>query len=163
MMRSDALNSHCYPVRTEMIAMKHIQTSQFCSTDESKLKEFLVDKTLQHSWSTDKDESKSIIVNKFSTEEDESECVINKQKDSNNETEYEESSVTYYVLIYSNVFECGRNVFNRIIMSYEQVCMANPRDNYYTKMLETLIYHNDCCNGPISSEKILQAFGRAMA
>ena len=45
----------------------------------------------------DKDESKGIIVDECSTEEDESEWVhrnINKQKDAKNEAEYEESSVT---------------------------------------------------------------------
>ena len=43
-----------------------------CSTDESKLNEFLVDKTLSQIFYTDKDESKGIIVDEFSTEEDKS-------------------------------------------------------------------------------------------
>ena len=42
--------------------MKHIPTSYVCSTDESELKEFLVDATLSQSCSTDKDESEGIIV-----------------------------------------------------------------------------------------------------
>ena len=62
----------------------------------------------------DKSESKGIIVNKCSTDEDESECGLNKQKDANNETEYDESPVTYNVTIYFNVFECGRNILNRL-------------------------------------------------
>ena len=43
MMRADALNLHIYPVRTEMTATKQIPNSHVCSTDKSKLKEFLVD------------------------------------------------------------------------------------------------------------------------
>ena len=46
MMRSDALNSHVYPVRTEMIDMKQIPTSHICDTDERKLKEFPLNKIL---------------------------------------------------------------------------------------------------------------------
>ena len=58
-----------------MTATKTIPTLHICSTGEIKLKEFLVDKTLSQIFSTDEDKSKGIIVNKFSTEEDESECV----------------------------------------------------------------------------------------
>ena len=43
MMKSDALNLHVYPVRTEITSTNQIPTSHVCSTDESKLKEFLVD------------------------------------------------------------------------------------------------------------------------
>ena len=46
MMISDSLNLHVCPVRTEMTATKHILISQVCSTDESKLEELPVDKTL---------------------------------------------------------------------------------------------------------------------
>ena len=52
MMRADALNSHVYPVRTEMTGTKQIPISNICSTE--------------------KDESKSIIVDDSSTEESES-------------------------------------------------------------------------------------------
>ena len=69
MMRVDALNSNNYPVRTEMIGTKQILTSHVCSTDDSELKEFLVDKTLSQSCSTDEDESKGIIFAKCPTEE----------------------------------------------------------------------------------------------
>ena len=72
MMRSDALNSHIYRVRTEMTAMKQITTSHVCSTDDTELKEFLVEFFLSYICSTDKDESIGIIVDKCSTEEDES-------------------------------------------------------------------------------------------
>ena len=71
-MRADALNSYIYPVGTDVTATKYIPTSHVCSTYESGLKEFLVGKTLSQICSTEKDESKGIIVDECSTEEDES-------------------------------------------------------------------------------------------
>ena len=61
--RADALNSHVYPVRTEMTVTKQITISHVCSTYRSVLEEFLVDDHSLQVWSTDKDESKGIIVN----------------------------------------------------------------------------------------------------
>ena len=71
-----------------------------------------------------------------------------------NDTKYEEYPVTYDVIIYFNVLECGWRILNRLDMLYERVCMATLRDEYYTKMLETLIDHNDCHNAPLYSEKL---------
>ena len=68
------------------------------STDERKSKDFLIDETLLHVCSTDKEREKGMIINEISTEESESEWVhksINKEKDANNEAEYEKPSVTY--------------------------------------------------------------------
>ena len=48
-------------------------------------------------------------------------------------------------------------------MSYEQACIDTPRDEYYTKMLETIIDHNDRHNAPLSSEKILESVSGVMA
>ena len=62
MIRADALNSHIYPVRMEMTATKNIPTSYICSTGERKLKELPVGKTLLQICSTDKGESKGIVV-----------------------------------------------------------------------------------------------------
>ena len=69
-MRVDALNSDNYPARIEMTVKKQIPTLHVFSTDKSKLKEFLVDETLSQICSTDKDESKGIIIDECSTEED---------------------------------------------------------------------------------------------
>ena len=102
----------------------------------------------------EKDELKGIIVDKCSTEEDESECIpkyINKQKDSNNEAEYEESSVTDEVQSYFNIFKCGKNIFNILDVTYDQACMANPREKYYTKLLRTVIDYNNHHNAPLSN------------
>ena len=70
MLISDVLNSHIYPVGTEMTGTKHIPVLHVCSTDKRELKEFLVNKTILQICSAYKDESKVIIVDKFSTEED---------------------------------------------------------------------------------------------
>ena len=110
-----------------MTGTKQIPTSHFYSKDKRELKEFLVEKTISQICYTDKDESKIIIVDEFSTKEDESEWVhknIHKQKYENNEEEYEEYSVTYEVTSYFNIFECGKNILNRIDVTYEQACMA---------------------------------------
>ena len=66
--------------------------------------------TLLQSCSTDKDEL-------CSTEEDKSECTITKQKDANIEVTYDVSN--YFNAF--NVFECGRNILDRLDVSYERV------------------------------------------
>ena len=54
-----------------MTGTKQIPTLHVCSKDESQLKEFLIEKTLLQIYSTDKDKSKTIIVDDYSTKEDE--------------------------------------------------------------------------------------------
>ena len=87
-------------------------------------------------------------------EEDESECVINRQKDANSETQYEESPVTHDVPIYFNVFECGRKLLNRLDVSYERACMATPKEEYWTKILEAPVNYNDYNNESFPNKKI---------
>ena len=53
---------------------------------------------------------------------------INKQKDTKNDAEYEESSVPDELPIYFNIFKCGRNILNRLDMTYEQACMAIQKE-----------------------------------
>ena len=72
-------------------------------------------------FSTDEDESKGIIINNFSTEEDKSECAINKQRDA-------QKWVTYNVPRYFNVFECERNILDILDVSYERACIATARE-----------------------------------
>ena len=52
---------------------------------------------------------------------------------------------------------------NRLDVAHERACMATPRDEYYTNMLETLINHNYRHSAPLSSEKIRQSVIRVMA
>ena len=68
MMRSDALNLHIYPVRTEITATKQITTLHVYSSYKSELKEFLVEENLSQICSTNEEKSKGIIVNECSTE-----------------------------------------------------------------------------------------------
>ena len=42
-----------------------------------------------------------------------------------------------------NLFDCGENLMNRLDATCKQVCMANPRDKYYSKLHKTLTDYND--------------------
>ena len=129
-MRADALNLHVYPAGTEMTGTKQIPTSHVYYKDESELKEFLVDENLSQICSRDKDESKGIIVDAYSTKGGRIRMrsqKINKQKNAKNKAEYEEHSVTDEVPSYFNIFECGRNILNIIDVIYERACMATQK------------------------------------
>ena len=130
---------------------------------KSESEEFLVEETLLQVYSTDEDESKSIIVVESSTEESESECVhknINKEKYVKSDTDYEEPTVTDYPVFkepnYFNMFECGNIILNMIDAMCERVCMATPKDKYHTKMYKTLVDYNERNDAPVSNEKIQQ-------
>ena len=162
-MRADALNLENYPVRTEITASKQIPISHVFSTDGRKLKYFLVDETLLKICSTDEEKSKGIIVDECSIDEEESECVhknINKQQDAKNETDDEESSVTDEVLSYFKVFKCGRNILNRLDVTYEQACMVTPKEKYFMTLVETLIDYNDRHDIPLSNEKLCHSVSK---
>ena len=88
---------------------------------------------------------------------------INQQKDTKNEAEYEESSVTHEVPRSFNIFKCGRNILNRLDVTYERAFMATPKDKYYTKLLETLVDYNGYHNAPLSNEKLRQAISTVMS
>ena len=80
MMRTDALNSHTYPLRTETTGTKQIRILHVCSTDERESKPSLVGQTLSRVYSTDKQKFKRVIVDESYTEESESECFHKKLK-----------------------------------------------------------------------------------
>ena len=44
------------------------------------------------------------------------------------DAEYKESSVTKEVPSCFNIFECGRNILDRLDVTYEQAYMATPKD-----------------------------------
>ena len=87
--------------------------------------------------------------------------------DANNESKYEDPSVTYDPFFkdsnYFNTFKCGNNLLNRIDVKYERACIETPRDKYYTKMLETLVDYNDRNNAQLSNEKLQQAMSKFIA
>ena len=72
--------------------------------DKSKLSIFK--ETLSQNYSADKDELSS-------TEEEKLECTITEQKDANNEVTYD---MPKYFNVF-NVFECGRNIVDRLDVS----------------------------------------------
>ena len=141
-------------------------SSHVCSTVEDESKYIIMHGTLLQSCSTDENESNDIIVNEnlsqscsmdkdelWSTGEDKSECAIRKQKDANN-------AVTYDVPNYFNafnVFECRRNISGRLEVSYEKVCMTNPKEEYFTEMLDYLLEHNHRRSTPFSSKKLRES------
>ena len=53
---------------------------------------------------------------------------INKQKDTKNKAEYEESSVKDEVPSYFNIFKYGRNILKRLDVTNERAPMATPKD-----------------------------------
>ena len=84
------------------------------------------------------------------------------KKDAKNEAEYQEPSVIHNVLSYFNIFECGKNILNRLDVTYEQACMSTPKDNYYTKLLVNLVDYNDHHNVSLSNKKLRQAISTDM-
>ena len=82
---------------------------------------------------------KSIIVYESSTEESESKRVqksVYKEKDSKNDAEHEEHTVTYYPFfkehIYFNILEFGKNILNNLGAMWEPACIVTPKDKYCT-------------------------------
>ena len=68
--------------------------------------------------------------------------------------EYNESAVTKEVPSYFNIFECGRNLLDRLDVTYEQACMATPKDKYYNTLLNTPVHENNCKGAPLYNEKL---------
>ena len=49
---------------------------------------------------------------------------------------------------------------NRLDVTYEQAFMATPKNKYVEKMVETLVYHNDCHNEPLSNQNLQQTVSK---
>ena len=64
---------------------------------------------------------------------------------------------------YFNIFECGRNLLNRLDVTYERACMGTQEEEYYTDLLETMIEHNDRSNTPLSKEKLRKVINTILA
>ena len=79
-------------------------------------------------------------------------------KNSKNETEHEEPLVTYNPgvkeTIYFNLFECGRNLLNRLDATCEHACLANSKEKYHTEMYKNLVDYNDRNDAPLFNENI---------
>ena len=64
--------------------------------------------------------------------------------------------------IYFNIFECGRNLLERLDVTYQQAFMSTPKDKYYNTLLDTLIDDNNRKDKPSSNEKLQQAVSIVM-
>ena len=92
--------------------------------------------------STDVSESKQNIFNENlsrNNSADLSDYTIMELKDK----EYKEPSVTKEVTSYFNIFDCGRNILDRLDVMYQQALMATPKDKYYNASLDTLVCLKD--------------------
>ena len=71
--------------------------------------------------------------------------------------EHKEPSVTQKVTSYFNIFKCGRNLLDRLDVTYQRAFMAIPAENdYYKEMLKNLIKVNNE-GGKLCNEKLRQA------
>ena len=122
-MRADAFNFHVEPVRTEMTGTQQIPISHVCDSDERKSKGIIVEKNLLQVCYTDNIKPESVIFDESSTEESKSETFhksinTNKEKYAIDETDHEEHSIADNPVInkksYLNLFECGKNLLNRL-------------------------------------------------
>ena len=71
--------------------------------------------------------------------------------------------MTNEVPIYFNIFECGRDIFNILDVTYERACMAIPKEKYYMNLLDTLIDHNDRHHLPLFNEGLRKSVSKVMA
>ena len=58
---------------------------------------------------------------------------------------------------YFNIFGCGRNLLDRIDVTYKRSFMATPQANYYTEMLENPFKMNNFWGEPFSNERLWRA------
>ena len=80
--------------------------------------------------------------------------VITELKDN----EHKEPSVTDKVTSYFNIFECGRNILDKLDVTYQREFMASlAQDQNYKEMTKILIKSNTGSDGKICNEKIHRA------
>ena len=66
------------------------------------------------------------------------------------------------MISYSYIFECGRNILEKIDVTYQQAFMASPKDKYYNVLLDTLVKDNNLRGEPFSNDNIRQAVGKVI-
>ena len=92
--------------------------------------------------------------------------IVNKEKYGKNEAENEEPMVTDDPVVknssYFDIFECGRNILNKLDAMCERACMITPRDKYYTEMFRTITDCNYRNGAPLSNEKTRDAIHRVI-
>ena len=152
MMRSDNLNWHDHGGYTKMTA----PSSNVNVTDEDESKEIIVHKTLSENSSTDVRKSERNIVKETLSQNDSANVSENNITELKDE-EHKEPSVTEKVKSYFNIYKCGRNLLDRLGVTYQRAFMAIPKDKYYNEFLDTVVKENNLRGEPLSNEKIQQA------
>ena len=66
--------------------------------------------------------------------------------------------MTKEVKLYFNIFECDRNLLDRLDVTYKRAFISTPQDKYYTDMLKNLVKMNNLKGEPLSNERLRQAF-----
>ena len=61
-----------------------------------------------------------------------------------------------------NIFEWGRNILDRLDISYERAYMDTPREEYFIEMLDHLNKYNERHIKLLSSKKLQEAVLRVM-
>ena len=67
--------------------------------------------------------------------------------------------MTEKVKSYFNIYECGRNLLDRLDVTFQRAFMATPENKYYNSFLDALVKHNNLMGEPLSNENIQKAVG----
>ena len=70
--------------------------------------------------------------------------------------------MTEKVKSYFNIYKCGRNLLDRLDVTYQRAFMATPKDKYYNAFLDTLVKENNLRGEPLSNENIQKEFGKVI-
>ena len=70
--------------------------------------------------------------------------------------------MTEKVKSYFNIYDCGRNLLERLDVTYQQAFMATPKEKYYNVFLDTLVKDNDIRGEQLYNQKIQKAVGKVI-
>ena len=128
---------------------------------------------LSENQSKDVSESECNIVHETLSEKNSADVpanVIMELKDD----EHKEPPVIGKGTIYFNIFECGRNLLDKLDVTYQQAFVASPvqegcyqpspaRERYYDQLAKSLINSNVGSDGTINNDKLNQAITQLKA
>ena len=102
-------------------------SSNVNDTDEDESKEIIVQKTLSENNSKNVRESERNIVNKPLSQNNSADAPENNIMELK-DGDHKEPSVTKEVTSYFNIFECGRNLLEKLDVTYQRALMDTPKD-----------------------------------
>ena len=114
--------------------------------------------TLSENSYTDVSKSERNIVNETLSQNNSADVSVNAIMELKDK-EHKEPSVTETVKIYFNIYKCGRNILNRLDVTYQQEFMATPKVKYYNALLNILVKDINLRGEPLTNDKIQQAVG----